>query len=218
MQAAIFDLDGLLIDSEPLQLRAINRALVPVGVRLTEADWMGYVGTRSIEIITRLRAAHGFEAAPDDIEAAKLAAYRQIIRQPGALSLMPGVHAALAACRASGLTLAIASSSVRGDIAIILDILDLSAAFETITAGDEVTSGKPAPDIFIETARRLAVAPAECLVLEDSPHGVAAANTAGMLSVAIPNRFTARQDFSDAAVVLHDLLEFSRRVAQIAGR
>jgi len=212
MQAAIFDLDGLIVDSEPLQLRAINRALAPVGIALTEADWMQRVGHKSIETIRLLQARHGFAADPDAIEQAKLTAYRQLIRQDGALALMPGVHEAIRACQDAGLKLAIASSSVRADIDAILSAFGLGPHFAIVVAGDEVARGKPDPAIFLAAAERLAVDPAVCLALEDAPSGIAAANAAGMVSVAIPNRFTRHQNFDGARAVLDSLFEFAQKL------
>jgi HAD superfamily hydrolase (TIGR01509 family) len=215
IQAAIFDLDGLMIDSEPLQLQAINRALAPAGVELTEEEWMRLVGQKSIEIIRQLQDRYQFDQDPAEIEAAKLDAYRQIIQEKDVLQLMPGVCEAVRACQSLQLTLAVASSSVQADIAMILNRFGLDSAFGAIVSGDQVAVGQPDPAIFFETARRLAVDPGNCLVLEDSPGGVTAANAARMLSVAIPNRFTARQDFSCANVVLKDLFEFARELPRL---
>ena len=215
IQAVIFDLDGLMIDSEPLQLRAINRALAPAGVALSEADWMRLVGQKSIEIIRQLKDRYRFDEDLAEIEAAKLDAYRQIIQEKDALKLMPGVWDAVRACQSLQLKLALASSSVQADIAVILNKFGLDSTFAAVVSGDQVAIGKPDPAIFLETARRLAVEPQNCLVLEDSPGGVAAANAAGMFSVAIPNRLAAQQDFSAANVVLSDLFEFTRNLPRL---
>lgn len=215
IQAAVFDLDGLMIDSEPLQLRAINQALALAGVELTEADWMRLVGQKSIEIIRQLKDRYQFDRDPAEIEAAKLDAYRQIIQEKDALKLMPGVWEAVRACQSLHLKLALASSSVQVDIVVILTKFGFDSTFDAVVSGDQVAVGKPDPAIFLETARRLAVDPRNCLVLEDSPGGVAAANAAGMFSVAIPNRFTVHQDFRLANVVLSDLFEFTRDLPRL---
>jgi beta-phosphoglucomutase family hydrolase len=212
IQAVIFDLDGLIIDSEPLQLRAINQALAPVGITLTEADWMQRVGYKSIETIRLLRAQHGFERDPEEIERDKVRAYRQIIREGDALKLMPGVRESIHACQDAQLALALASSSVRADITVILDTFELSGLFDVVVAGDEVSQGKPDPEIFLKAAEGLAVDPAACLVLEDAPSGIAAAHAAGMVSIAIPNRFTRHQNFNGAGVILDTLLSFAQKL------
>ncbi len=210
LQAAIFDLDGLLIDSEPLQLRAINRALAAVGLSLSEDDWTHCVGHKSIEVIKELRAEHGFETPAEELERVKRETYRALVRQPGELQLMPGAREAVGACHAAGLRVALASSSVRADILAVLGQFGLAAAFDAITGGDEVPHGKPDPAIFLETARRLGVSAGACICPDDAPAGVQAANAAGMVSVAIPNRFSAHQDFSRARLILPDLFAFAR--------
>ncbi len=212
IKAVIFDLDGLIIDSEPLQLRAINQALAPVGITLTEADWVQRVGYKSIETIRLLRAQHGFDRDPEEIERAKVRAYQQIIREDGALKLMPGVSEAIHACQRAQLALALASSSIRADITVILEVFELSGLFEVIVAGDEVSKGKPDPEIFLKAAEGLAVDPAACLVLEDAPSGIAAANAAGMVSIAIPNRFTRHQNFDGAQVIIATLFDFVKEL------
>lgn len=220
-RAAIYDLDGLMVDSEPLQLRAMNEALEGLGLTLTDSVWMSYVGRKSLDIIESLSVKHGLGLsstmieAIEAIEATKLTAYRRLIREPGVLEPMPGLFESVAACRSVGLTLAIASSSVRGDVITILEGLGLVEMFDAITAGDEVSHGKPDPAIFLETARRIAVPPECCLVLEDSPHGIAAASAAGMISVAIPNRFTRQQDFSRADFTLDNLEEFAHKLKRL---
>jgi HAD superfamily hydrolase (TIGR01509 family) len=216
IQAAILDLDGLMIDSEPLQLQAMNKALACVGIALTEAEWMRFVGQKSIETIRQLKALHHFDRDPAEIEAAKLYAYRQLIQENDVLKLMPGLREAIRACRALQLKLGLASSSIQADISIILNKFDLSSTFDAVVSGDQVAVGKPDPAIFLEAARRLAVNPGNCLVLEDSPGGVTAANTAGMFSVAVPNRFTAQQDFDLANATLKDLFEFARDLPRLA--
>lgn len=210
LHAAIFDLDGLLIDSEPLQLRSINHALAAVGLSLSEDDWTHCVGHKSIEVLGALREQHSFALPAEDLERVKRETYRELVRQPGELHLMPGAREAVDACHAAGLRVALASSSVRADILAILDLSGLTAAFEVITGGDEVARGKPDPAIFLEAARRLGVAPPHCICPDDAPAGIEAANAAGMISVAIPNRFSAHLDFSHARYTLPDLAAFAR--------
>jgi HAD superfamily hydrolase (TIGR01509 family) len=209
IQAVIFDLDGLIVDSEPLHLRAMNQALAPVGITLTEADWVPRVGYKSIETIRLLHAQHHFDRDPEEIERDKVRAYHHLIREAGALKLMPGVHEAIRACQQARLALALASSAVRADITIILSAFALDALFEVVIAGDEVPQGKPDPAIFLKAAEGLAVDPAACLVLEDSATGIVAAKAAGMVSVAIPSRFTRQQHFDGAQVILDTLFDFA---------
>ncbi len=212
IQAVIFDLDGLIVDSEPLQLHAINQALAPVGITLAEADWVQRVGHKSIETIRLLQAQYGFDRDPEKIEQDKVRVYQQLIREGDALKLMPGVREAIRACQRAQLALALASSSIRADITVILNAFELGELFEVVVAGDEVSKGKPNPEIFLKAAGRMAVDPAVCLVLEDAPSGIAAAHAAGMVSIAIPNRFTRHQNFNEAQVILNTLFDFVEKL------
>jgi HAD superfamily hydrolase (TIGR01509 family) len=205
LEAAVFDLDGLMIDSEPLQWRATNLALRPLGIQIDEQQWMRMVGRRTIDNLERLRETYGLEADLQEVERVKDEAYRRLIKQD--VRPMPGLHAAMDVCRRAGLDLALASCSVRADVEIVLNSLGLNGSFRVVVTGADVSIGKPDPQIFLETARRLRVDPCECVALEDTAYGVAAAKTAGMLCIAVPNRFTVDQDFDLADVVLHSLTE-----------
>lgn len=205
IEAVIFDLDGLIIDSEPLQWKAMNIALEPLGIRITEAEWIEMVGRKTIENLSRLKKKYGFEGSLAEIEATKNETYRAIIRQE--LKPMPGLPHAINVCRMAQLRLGVASSSVRTDIEVILESLKILDMFDAIVSGDQVPEGKPHPAIFLRAAQLLGIEPIHCLVLEDTVYGVVAAKAAGMFCIAIPNRFTSNQDLSQADLVLESLAQ-----------
>ena len=203
LQAAIFDMDGLMIDSEHLQWLATNAALAPYSVRIEEAQWAGMIGRRALEILTEIKSKHGLDASVEELLSEKNKAYRELIRRD--VPVMSGLYKAIDNCRQAGLRMALASSSILQDITLVLNSLRLASVFEVIVSGDEVTHGKPDPEIFLAAARLLEIDPANCLVLEDTTHGVEAAKAAGMVCVAVPNNFAREQDFRRADVVLHSL-------------
>ncbi len=203
----IFDMDGLMVDSEPVQLKAINDALQPLGIRVDEPEFIDMVGRKAIENFRTLQRQHGFSEPPEEVEQRKNLAYLQRIKTE--LHPMPGLYQAITLCQRENLITAIASSSPRKDILAVLDILELTDTFAVIASGDQVKTGKPAPDIFLKAAELLALPPASFLVLEDTAHGVNAAKAAGMYCFAIPNRFTLHQDFSQADRVLNSLEELT---------
>jgi HAD superfamily hydrolase (TIGR01509 family) len=111
--------------------------------------------------------------------------------------------------RAAGYRLALASSAEPDAVAATVDVLGLGPLLEAVVSGDQVARGKPAPDIFLEAARRLGVAPGRCLVVEDSRNGLLAAKAAGMACAVVPCSFTRQQDFTEAdarVAALPDLL------------
>ncbi|MFL5732403.1 MAG: HAD family hydrolase [Chloroflexia bacterium] len=215
LQAVIFDMDGLMIDSEPVQLRATNSALDPLGVRIAETEWAGMVGRRAIDMLADLKSKYGFDADIHDVQRAKNAFYRDLIARE--VPPMPGLYEAIEVCKQAGLRLALASSSIREDISLVLASLHLQQTFEVIVSGDQVTHGKPHPDIFRAAARRLGVPPENCLVLEDTAHGIQAAKAAGMFACAVPNRFTAGQDFRQADAVLASLADLKLALPESPG-
>ena len=185
--AAIFDLDGLLIDSEPLWRRAEIKVFATVGVALTEAECHRTTGLRTDQV-----AAYWLERRPWDTghtPAAEIISginrrVIELIRECGAAK--EGVVHAIDFMRAHRLRLAVASSSTMPVIEASLDRLGIGDAFEVIHSADFEARGKPAPDVYLGAARRLAVEPARCIALEDSVPGVQAAKAAGMCCIRIP--------------------------------
>jgi HAD superfamily hydrolase (TIGR01509 family) len=206
LQAVIFDMDGLMVDSEPTQLLTTNAALASTGVHITEEEWRGMIGRRGVEILEDLKARYGFEAEVADLLRVKTVAYREAINRE--VVPMPGLFQAIERCKQAQLQIAVASSSVLEDIRIVVRNLGLDGVFDALVSGEHVKHGKPAPDIFVEAARVLGVEVSRCVALEDTAHGVIAAREAWMLCVAVPNDFTAGQDFSRASAVLGSLAEF----------
>lgn len=200
----VFDMDGVMIDSEPMQLAAYNVALTPLGVSLNKEDFIRWcVGRKSHENFTFLRDRFNLTESLENLLVAKDAAYQSILRAN--IHPMPGLFALLDHLTKARYLLAVASSSRLPDIEIVLNGLGIHHRFHAVVSGQEVAHGKPAPDIFLESARRLGVAAADCAVLEDSEVGVEAALCAGMFCIAIPNHFTTSQDFSRAHARIHNL-------------
>jgi beta-phosphoglucomutase family hydrolase len=207
-RAVIFDMDGVLIDSEPMQLAAYNVVLGSYAVQLSEEDFMRWcVGRRSPDIVAFLRKHFQLPESVDHLLSAKSRAYASLLREN--MRPTPGLLPLLDHLARWGYRLAVASSSSVADIEEILAGLGVRKHFQSIVSGEEVSHGKPAPDIFLEAAQRLTVPPEECVVIEDSQNGVEAAVQAGMYCIAVPNRFTAAQDFSRAHMRVPDLLTVS---------
>jgi HAD superfamily hydrolase (TIGR01509 family) len=210
IKGIIFDLDGLMVDSEPVQLKAINDALKPLGICVEETEFIDMVGRKAIENFIALKEKHGFTRSPEELEQQKNLAYMERIRTE--LKPMPGLVHALDLCRDEKLIAAIASSSPRPDILAVLELLGLTNRFPVIASGDMVKRGKPWPDVFLKAAEMLDTAPSDLLVLEDTAHGINAAKAAGMFCIAVPNCYTRGQDFSNADKVLDSLEELDMEI------
>ena len=205
MQAIIFDMDGVLVDSEPVHFEATRLLMQEHGIVYTSADEEAFFGCTDREMFRELRARYGLAAHEHDL--AEQWIERVVRLLPQRIVPMPGVPEVLERLRASGRRLALASSSSPAIIRTTIEGLGLGGIFEATVSGRDVGLGKPAPDIFLETARRMGLEPAECLVVEDSQNGLRAAVAAGIACVVIPCASTAHQDFHGAAAHLGSLLD-----------
>ena len=194
--AVVFDMDGVLVDSEPMHVDAMREVLRPYGIAYTDSENEEFFGFTDPEVFRVLRARYGLE--PDDHALTQRRAALLVELTRKRTVPMPGVPDVPTALHGLGYRLAVASSSALDVIRATVDVLGIAALFETLVSGLEVGRGKPAPDVFVETARRLGLAPAACLVVEDSRNGLRAAKAAGMACAAIPCPATRHQEFSEA--------------------
>lgn len=208
IKAVLWDFDGLVANSEPLQKAAWRAYLAHYGHELSEGLVDRMFGLRLLESAALVRETLALPFPVDQIMAERDAIFFDSL--PGVLQPMPYAREAITAVRARGLRMALATSGHARYIALALRELDLEGAFDAVVTGDTVERGKPAPDIFLRAAELLAVDPARCVVVEDAPHGVAAAKAAGMVAVAVPNELTNDLDFGAADVICPSLAVFVR--------
>jgi HAD superfamily hydrolase (TIGR01509 family) len=182
--AVVLDLDGVLVDSEQVW-DATRRELVDErgGVWRDDAT-RAMMGMSSLEWSRYMHDELGVDLEPAAISAAVVAKLEQLYR--GELPLLPGAREAVRAL-ATRWPLGLASSSNREIIDLVLELAGLADAFTATVSSEEVPRGKPAPDVYLEAARRLEVAPGDCAAVEDSTNGLRAAAAAGMTVIALPN-------------------------------
>jgi sugar-phosphatase len=205
IRAVVLDMDGLLIDTEPVWRTAARDVLSGLGIDLTPADLLDTTGVRVDEMVAAF-LTRSPAAAPSPAEVADAITDLVIAYVGRAGEPMPGVPEAIALFRRSGLRLAIASSSPLRLIDAVCARLHLDIDVRC-TALDE-PHGKPAPDVYLAAARRLRLSPARCLAVEDSPAGVLAAKAAGMTCLAVPDPLLAGDPrYRRADLVLPSLTE-----------
>lgn len=203
--AVLFDMDGLMFDTERLILRSWQRALADFGYEASEEVFMRSVGRTVAATNQILRAAYGPNFPLETTNNRTGDYVWQEVDANGA-PLKPGLLALLDFLETRGLPKAVASSSERASIERLLRSVAIQPRFAAIAAGDEVVQGKPAPDIFLLAASRLGVDPARCLVLEDSEAGACAAHAAGMTAIIVPDLKPPSDEVARlAAAVLPDL-------------
>ncbi|MCX5259493.1 HAD family phosphatase [Streptomyces canus] len=213
--SVIFDLDGTLVDSEPNYYEAGRQTLAEHGVPdFTWTDHERYVGISTQETVTRWKSLYGLRASVPELLADKNRRYLELART--ATRAYPEMRMFVELLAGEGVPMAVASGSSPEAIAAILAGTGLDAYLRTTVSADEVAHGKPAPDVFLEAARRLGADPADCVVLEDAAPGAAAAHAAGMRCIAIP--YVAAQadapEFTRAGLLLRGgQEEFTARAA-----
>lgn len=188
MSAVIFDMDGLLIDSEPLWVRAEIEVFGAVGVALSEADCAQTKGLRTDDVVAHWHVRRGWTSCSrEDVEQRLIARVAELVRSEG--RAMPGIANAIAAARELTSEIALASSSPHALIDATLERLDLRSVFRVVRSAQTERHGKPHPAIFLSTAADLGVPPVDCIVLEDSLMGVLAAKAARMTCIAVPEAY-----------------------------
>ena len=185
IRAVVFDLDGVLIDSEQVWDAARRRLTEDSGGRWRESATQDMMGMSSIEWSRYMHEELGVKMPPEEISAAVVERMEGLYREH--LPLIPGAREAVERVAARW-PLGLASSANRPVIEVVLELSGLGGFFETTVSSEEVARGKPAPDVYLEAARRLRVDPAFCAAVEDSSNGILSAHAAGMRVVAIPNR------------------------------
>ncbi|HWM40501.1 MAG TPA: HAD family phosphatase [Streptomyces sp.] len=183
--AVIFDLDGTLVDSEPLYYEAGRRVLAAHGA--PDFTWRGhtrFIGISTWETMETLRREHGIDASVEQLVAEKNRTYLELAAR--STRVFPAMQKLVERLHAAGHPTAVASGSSMAAIEAVLGGVGLGGMLPVQVSAEEVAHGKPEPDVFLEAARRLAVEPADCVVLEDAPPGAEAARRAGMRCVAVP--------------------------------
>lgn len=211
VKAVIFDCDGVLVDTEYLKFLSWKKALESHGVEFTIVEYMPLVGHSAVNILKMIEESKEMSLSQEVIDLRN--EHYKVLQKQG----VPPIQLAIDFARClsedrekSGLKLGLASSAPREEIFQNLEQIGLENAFDLVISGnddlddyfDAEGKNKPKPYVYIESAKRLNIEPKDCLVFEDTNAGVVAAADAGMIVIAVPNRFTLHQDFAKASQVI----------------
>jgi HAD superfamily hydrolase (TIGR01509 family) len=217
LAAVIFDLDGVLIDSEGLWNEARMQITSESGGRWRSDAQRAMMGMSSLEWSSYMHEQLGVAMEPDRISAAVVSRLEHLYRQD--VPLLPGAREVVVAISEMW-PLGLASSANRPIIELVLDLAGMRGRFKATVSSEEVPRGKPAPDVYLEAANRLEVAPEHCAAVEDSTNGLLSAAAAGTKVIAIPNREfpPAEEALARASLVVDSIDQLTpRRVEDLDG-
>ncbi|HLZ62864.1 MAG TPA: HAD family hydrolase [Ktedonosporobacter sp.] len=206
MNAVIFDMDGVIVDSELHWKNLEGFFLSSLVSSWTDADQSRIIGVSMDHVYTLLVSEYGMQKSREQF----LAQYQEMANEiyGKKVALLPGVEDLLTKLRQHHIPVALASSSPRSWINIVLRRFNLRASFQAVVSADDLNGeGKPSPAIYLFTASSLGVPPTQCIAIEDSKNGVLSAKNAGMFCIGLRNGFNEEQDISRADLIIHGFAE-----------
>jgi beta-phosphoglucomutase len=183
IKAIIFDMDGVLVNTEPHHLVIEKRLFAGLGLNISKEEHGSYLGKSSLQMWKEIAVSHGLSEKPEVLARKNSEAIIDYFSQPGKIDLIPGVKNTLDLLFNKGIPMAIASSSETSVIDLFISTAGLQKYFLHKVSTEIAGKSKPEPDVYLYTSKLLSVAPEECLVIEDSPNGIIAAKSAGMYCI-----------------------------------
>jgi beta-phosphoglucomutase len=213
-RAVIFDIDGVLIDSYQAHFQSWHEAAARRGYVMTEEDFAATFGRTNRDIIATLWDPNLSADQADELGAQKESAYRDLVRHN--FPTMAGAPDLLEDLRRQGYSMGLGSSGPPENVQLTWDRLGGERYFTAAVNGQDVSRGKPDPEVFLLVAQRLGVDPARCAVVEDASAGIAAARAAGMTAIGFCSTGHQHDEFREAHLVVDSLTELSvQRIAQL---
>lgn len=185
--AVLFDMDGLVLDTEKLYTRFWQEAACACGYPMTKEQALGMRSLNRGAGLSKMQSYFGPDVDYDFIRQKRIELMDAFVEKEG-VTLKPGIHELLAFLKERGIKTAIATSSPMERTVLYLTSVGLQNSFDELVSGYMVERGKPEPDIYLYAAEKMGVKPEECMVLEDSPAGILAAHRAGCMPVMIPDQ------------------------------
>jgi beta-phosphoglucomutase family hydrolase len=202
IKAVIFDLDGVIVESEDAHIEAEKRAYRKYGLTISAEELHRYTGTTAKAMFTELIAKYKLKTSFEEINSQKEKILLELLEQDAEPT--KGVLSLIRKLKQRRIKLAIASSSTTKLVAYILKKLNITDLFDCVIAAEDAEHSKPNPEIFLKAATKLGVKPSQCLVIEDAKLGVEAAKSAGMKCIGYRNPHSGNQDLSKADVETDD--------------
>jgi len=206
MRAVIFDMDGVIIDSEPLHLKIEREIVEEYGGRLSSKEYEEFVGTSDYHMWSSLKRRYNLKPSVEELIMLKK---QRLAENIDKIELVDNFFEFMLKLYKREYLLALASSNNRKIINLVMDKFNLNKYIRISISGEEVLKGKPDPEIFLKAAKKLDVSPDCCLVIEDSHAGVQAAKAAGMKCIGYKNPNSGNQDLSEADLIVKSFSDLS---------
>lgn len=205
-RCVIFDMDGVIIDSEPIHFACEKEIFGLLGIDVSDEEHNSFVGSTDDIMWTRIANKHGLslENIPG-IKQIKKTLYLEYLKQKINIEPIPHIPELIKRLHKNNFLLVLASSSPHEQINYILETIGIKQFFHSIISGDDVSEGKPNPEIFLQAAKSVGVDPGSCVVIEDSYNGIIAAKAANMKCIAYKNRNSGNQDLSKSDVIVSSI-------------
>ncbi|MCB0457507.1 MAG: HAD family phosphatase [Flavobacteriaceae bacterium] len=214
LKAVLFDMDGVIVDTEPLHRKAYFMMFAEMGLNVSEALYTSFTGQSTLEICETLVENFSMKQSPKDLVACKRKHFKQLFENDNSLTLLPGVLKLIENYYHNGLALVLASSASMDNINQIFTRFDLDRYFKAKLSGADLKKSKPHPEIFIKATQAADCSPNECMVIEDSTNGILAAKAAGIFCVGYNSLHSKDQDYSQADKVVGDFSELRFEVVK----
>ncbi|MFZ5988948.1 MAG: HAD family hydrolase [Bacillota bacterium] len=212
MKAIIFDMDGLMIDTERVYFEIQRKMARDFGRELKDETLWKMMGRKPMESMSIFAEVLDIDKSPQELLNIRDGLFEERIKND--LVPMPGLFEILDEFRGR-MKLAIATGSPNRLVKMITSKLNIGSYFDVLQASDEIVNGKPDPEIYLKTVEKLGFSPGECIVLEDSSNGALAGKRAGCYTIAIPSEYTCKQDFSFTDYTARDLNDAREHIIRL---
>jgi len=212
-KAAIFDMDGVIIDSEPFHWDVNKKIFSDLGIKVSQGEYRRYIGSSNTNMWTDLKKRYGLSQPLEALVNMQGSGNIDFLRE-NPFDPIPGISELIQDLKKNGKAIGLASSSPHVAIDIVLKKFAFESYFSVVVSGEDFKNSKPAPDIFLKAARLLNMPADECVVIEDASHGVAAAKAAGMKCVGFENKNSWGQDLSGADLIVDDIKKLNTQRIQ----
>lgn len=211
IKGVIFDMDGVIIDSEPMHYEVFMQYSKEVlGLNIAREEYNTFIGTTNTHIFTVLKEKYGLKPeVPELVNKYEEQIEEFLLKSKDSILPIDGVDILAGNLHKENIKLAVASSSAKRRINIVADMFDMDKYFTSKISGEEIKHSKPAPDIFLLAAKTLGLLPEECVVIEDSTNGVTAAKAAGMKCIGFNNPSSVNQDISKSDLIINSFAELN---------